>query len=321
MNNIFFEFLRDPKTKNKLHIIHKENGVNLLTTNQNIEQYEIRNNIPRFVPPSNYTDNFGFQWNKFAMTQLDSFSGQPITFNRFWKATGWNPEEMKGKWVLDAGCGSGRFAEIVLKTGANVIALDYSNAVDACYENLKQNENLLVVQGDIYNLPFERSSFDYVYSLGVLQHTPDVKKSFDCLVEMLKVNGKYCVDFYEKSWYSFLLPKYILRPVTKNLPEEKLFNFLNQITPCLLNLSIAIKKIPLLGKILYRLIPVANYHGVLPLNEEQLKAWALLDTFDWLSPSFDNPQSEKTLKEWMQNSGLKNVKIIREGHLVCRGER
>ena len=37
----------------------------------------------------------------------------------------------EGKWVLDAGCGMGRFAEIALKIGAQVVALDYSNAVDA----------------------------------------------------------------------------------------------------------------------------------------------------------------------------------------------
>jgi len=52
---------------------------------------------------------------------------------------------MKGKWVLDAGCGSGRFAEIALATGANVVALDYSSAIDACWNNLKENPNLYIV--------------------------------------------------------------------------------------------------------------------------------------------------------------------------------
>ena len=129
-------------------------------------QYNIQGGIPRFVPNSNYADNFGMQWNYFSKTQLDSYSGYPISSDRFWKATGWQPEELKDKWVLDIGCGSGRFAEIALKAGAKVVALDYSNAVDACYENLKSYNNLFVVQGDIYALPFWKAHFSMFILLG-----------------------------------------------------------------------------------------------------------------------------------------------------------
>ena len=83
--------------------------------------------------------------------------------------------------VLDVGCGAGRFAEIALRTGAKVVALDYSTAVDACYANLGHHENLEVVQGDVYALPFVGRSFPFVYSLGVLQHTPDVRTAFAAL--------------------------------------------------------------------------------------------------------------------------------------------
>ena len=129
------------------------------------------------------------QWNHFARTQLDSHSGHPISANRFWKATGWHATEMKDAWVLDVGCGSGRFAEVALNAGAHVVALDYSSAVDACYTNLENHPNLYVVQGDIYALPFVPESFDYVYSLGVLQHTPDVGSAFAALPRMLAGGG------------------------------------------------------------------------------------------------------------------------------------
>ena len=162
-------------------------------------RYPITNSIPRFVASSNYADNFGMQWNHFRKTQLDSYSGHTISAERFWKSTGWCKEQLKGKWVLDIGCGAGRFAEIALAAGANVVAIDYSSAVDACYANLSEYENLHVVQADIYELPFLRSSFDYVYSLGVLQHTPNVKKSFLSLPTFLKPGGCICVDYYEKN--------------------------------------------------------------------------------------------------------------------------
>jgi len=188
------ERLRCPKTGQRLTLETQEpiadaieNGWLVSVDGQH--RYPIRNGIPRFVPEANYADNFGMQWNHFRQTQLDSHSGHPISANRFWNATGWRPEDIAGQWVLDAGCGAGRFAEVALDAGANMVALDYSSAVDACYANLKHHPNLHVVQGDIYALPFERASFPFVYSLGVLQHTPDVAKAFAALPPLVAGGG------------------------------------------------------------------------------------------------------------------------------------
>jgi len=70
-----------------------------------------------------------------------------------------------------------------------MMALDYLSAVDACYANLKDHPNLHVVQGDIYELPFAKGAFSFIYSLGVLQHTPDVAKVFAALWITMKNHG------------------------------------------------------------------------------------------------------------------------------------
>jgi hypothetical protein len=70
------------------------------------------------VPESNYADNFGMQWNHFRQTQLDSYSGLPNSSDRFWLATHWSPVSLKDQWVLDVGCGAGRFAEVALNARA-----------------------------------------------------------------------------------------------------------------------------------------------------------------------------------------------------------
>jgi SAM-dependent methyltransferase len=281
-------------------------------------RYPLRNGIPRFVPESNYADNFGIQWNHFSRTQLDSHSGRPISAQRFWKATGWRPEELKGRWVLDAGCGAGRFAEVALEAGAKVIALDYSSAVDACYANLRHHPDLHVVQGDIYALPFTPASFEYVFSLGVLQHTPDVRRAFAALPPMLAKGGRLCVDYYEKSLKSMLLPRHWLRPVTKRMPKARLFGILEALVPILLPVSRALDRAPG-GSLLKRLVPVANYEGILDLSESQLREWALLDTFDWLAPEYDQPQTAATVREWLVQAGLSNAEVLKAGHLVGRG--
>jgi 2-polyprenyl-3-methyl-5-hydroxy-6-metoxy-1,4-benzoquinol methylase len=324
MHNAILRILRYPLTSEPLHLEQEERRdasiySGWLVSEQSRNRYPVRNFIPRFVPESNYADNFGLQWNKFRQTQLDSFTGLPISADRFWKATGWDASQIRGKWVLDAGCGAGRFAQVALEAGANVVALDYSSAVDACYANLKHHQKLHVVQGDLYSLPFIPQSFDFVYSLGVLQHTPDVAGAFDGLPRMVKSGGHLCVDFYEKSWKSALLPKYWLRPITKRLPKPFLFATLESAVPAGLRASRLMGRVPLLGRYLTRIVPVANYDGILPLNEKQHLEWSLLDTFDWLAPEYDYPQTAKTVRRWLESAGLREIQVLRAGHLVGRG--
>lgn len=298
------DILRCPRTGQLLELQdaqyvddHVRTGA--LVTEDGLKRYPIREFIPRFVPESNYADNFGMQWNKFRQTQLDSYSGQTISFDRFWKATGWTTGDIAGEWVLDVGCGSGRFSEIALQAGAKVVALDYSSAVDTCYANLKSHPNLYVVQGDIYSLPFIKNCFPFVYSLGVLQHTPDVHGSFFALLPLIDENGRLCVDFYWKRIRTMLHTKYLLRPLTKRMPKQLLFRLLKRIVPFLL---FACQKL-----------------GAIPLNQTQLKEWALLDTFDMLAPAYDSPQTTKAVRSWCVKVGLDDIEVLHVGHLVARG--
>ena len=324
MKKSLLELLVCPKTGQKLHIESILEDVSeikkgyLISSDMN-QKYIIQDGVPRFVPQSNYSDNFGMQWNMYSKTQLDSFSGQTISSDRFWNATGWDKKALKGKWVLDVGCGSGRFTEIALRAGAKVVALDYSSAVDACYTNFKDHDNFHVIQGDIFELPFEINTFEFVYCLGVLQHTPDPKKALLSLPEVLKKGGSMCVDYYDRSWRSLLLPKYWIRPITKRLPKEFLFLVLKTMVPVLLPVSRLVGYMPFIGRILSKIVPVVNYYGIYPLNRRQHIEWSLLDTFDWLSPEYDNPQSRSTAKLWMIEAGFHHIEILKVGHIVARG--
>lgn len=292
-----------------------------LVTADGKHRYPIHNGIPRFVPASNYADNFGMQWNHFRQTQLDSHSGHPISADRFWLATGWTAADLRGQWVLDAGCGAGRFAEVALEAGAHVVALDYSSAADACYANLKHHSALHVVQGDIFALPFETGSFSYVYSLGVLQHTPDVGKAFAALPAFVADGGRLCADFYWKRLRTMLHMKYLLRPLTKRMPQRTLFRFLEVAVRFMLPISQVLGRIPLAGRALKRLVPVADYTGIFPLSDQQLKEWALLDTFDWLAPQYDQPQTTTQIRSWFEQAGMCDIEVFHGGHLVGRGRK
>ena len=208
-----------------------------------------------------------------------------------------------------------------MNAGAKVMALDDSCAVDACYTNLKHHSNLHVIQGDVYALPFASASFPYVYSLGVLQHTPDVGSAFAALPPMLEASGRLCADFYWNRFRTLMNPKYILRPFTKRMNQQKLFSWLTASVPTLLRVSQFLGRVPLVGRFLKRVVPVADCTGIYPLSPKQLEEWALLDTFDMLAPAYDQPQSVATVKLWFGRAGLNGVEVFHCGHLVGRGRK
>lgn len=284
-------------------------------------RYPVADGVPRFVPADNYADSFGFQWNRFSTTQLDSKNGLSISARRFEDATGWTGQALEGKLVLDLGCGAGRFAELAVARGADLIAVDYSGAVDACRKNLGDAAPPLVVQGDVFRLPFEAASFDAVYCLGVLQHTPDPARAFAALSRMVRPGGRLVVDVYERSWRSALHLKYWLRPLTSRLSKQTLFARVESLVPRLIPLCAALSAVPVVGRLILRALPIAYYGGVYPLDREQSVQWAVLDTFDMLSPRFDFPQSEETVRAWFAAEGYEDVEVFRAGHLVGRGRK
>lgn len=283
-------------------------------------EYPIVRGIPRFVPAENYTDNFGLQWNTFAKTQLDSYTGSQVSRRRFCGYTGWSERDISGQLVLDAGCGAGRFAEIALDLGARVVAIDFSSAIDAARDNLQGRGEIDFVQADINALPFAPNSFGHVYCLGVIQHTPDPTRSFRDLAAVTAPGGRLAVDVYPKVLRNALSSKYWIRPITKRMSPEATLHAVERYFPSLYRLSSAINAIPVVGHYLKWMIPVAQYRGVHPdLNDEHARAWALLDTFDMWAPAFDQPQSKRTLGSWFRDNGFSNIEVFRSGFYIGRG--
>jgi SAM-dependent methyltransferase len=282
--------------------------------------YPIVNGIPRFVGSENYAANFGVQWNLFRTTQLDSASGVPISRNRFCAQTGWAEEDLRGRLVLDAGCGAGRFAEIAVGMGARVVAVDFSVAVEACRQNLPA-DRCDVLQADIFRLPFAAGTFDFVYSFGVLQHTPDPRAAFLSLTRMVKPGGRVAIDVYPRTRLTWLWPKYWIRPVTRRFHPDAILALSQRLVRWLWPISVRLGRLRLLnGKLRYA-IPVANYDGLLPLNDDQLRQWAVLDTFDMLAPRYDRPQTLHAVTQWFHDAGLRDVEVFRAGQLIGRGVR
>ncbi len=180
-------------------------------------EYPIVRGVPRFVQSDDYASSFGLQWNRHARVQLDSKNGTTFSRDRFYAITEWLPPSIRDKLVMDVGCGAGRFAEIALSDGAEVVAVDLSSAVDAAYQNLGRHPRFHCIQASIYELPFADGTFDYGYCIGVIQHTPDPEKAVKSILPKIKVGGKAGFWIYERNWKAFIGTvgfKYLLRPFT-----------------------------------------------------------------------------------------------------------
>lgn len=281
--------------------------------------YPIIRGIPRFVPEQGYADNFGMQWNMYRRTQLDSHTGRPISADRFRTFTGWTTDEMQGDLVLDVGCGAGRFAEIAVATGAHVVAVDYSNAIDAARENLDGSGDIDFIQADATALPFAPAVFDRVYCLGVIQHTPEPARTFAALAAQVKPGGRLAIDVYPSNWKNIFFAKYWIRPITKRMTVARGHRVAKALFPLLYPVSQIVSRIPVAGHYLKYLIPVSNYEGVYPLSREQLREWALLDTFDMWAPAYDQPQTIPTIRCWFERAGFVAAEVFHRGFYVGRG--
>jgi SAM-dependent methyltransferase len=268
-------------------------------------QYPVRNGIPRFVETDGYVRNFSFEWNRFSKTQLDSFNKTKISENRFKEVTGLELEQLNGKMALEVGCGMGRFLEVVSKTAQEAVGIDLSFSVDAARANLKNRPNVHLIQADIFNLPLARKRFDLVYSIGVLHHTHNPKMAFLQIAPLLRESGLIAVWISPKSAFSYL-PKAtkVARVFCSGMNPRILLKFIQKSAP----LALPFVRIPLVGRFLKGwLIPICDYKGQLPLDNDQLLEWSILDTFDLLSPRYLYPYSSEEIKEWFAEARLSDI--------------
>jgi len=245
--------------------------------------------IPRFVSSENYAASFGHQWLTFSRTQLDSVSGHPITEARLFRALKEDPAWLRGKLVLEAGCGAGRFTEILLKYGARVDSVDLSRAVEANKANCPTGPEHRVTQADICALPVPKRSYDLVFCLGVVQHTPDSGRTIGTLASYAKAGGHLVFDHYV--WgilrgANRRLGARLVRPWVLRLPIEERLPYVERLVAWWYPLHRAVGS-SRLGSLLLRTIsPVITYHDAFPLTEAQHREWSILDTHDSLTDAY-----------------------------------
>ena len=258
-------------------------------------------NVIRFVNPSNYATTFGFQWARFARTQLGE-SGESERY--FIERTGFTPEDLAGKLVLDVGCGMGRFADIATRWGARVIGVDLSTAAEVAAQNLRDRKAAFF-QADVFSLPFAPESFDFIYSLGVLHHTPNCERAFKVLPPLLKDGGTIAIWLYSayNKWYRM---SDVYRHITTRMNTRALLA-LCQVARPLYHVHRALKGVPIVGR-----TASGALRFLLPTNQNPDPTCRVLDTFDWYSPKYQSKHTYEEVFRWFEACELESLRVLNQ---------
>ncbi len=268
--------------------------------------------VARFVQTDNYANSFGFQWQRYARTQLDDENCRESELD-FQKKAGFTPEQLRGKLVLDVGCGTGRYAEVATRWGARVVGIDLSAAAEVAARNLRDRD-FVALQADVFAMPFALESFDYIYSIGVLHHTPDCERAVKALPPYLKPGGSLAVWLYSSynKWYRF---SDIYRRITTRLSPTTLHSFLKVAVPLINGVDSVVRPIPAVGR------PVSGIlRHVFPVNRNSQRSWRVLDTFDWYSPKYQSKHTYEQVFRWFEDCGMEDLRVGRTP-IAVRGRK
>ncbi|MGE0105261.1 MAG: methyltransferase domain-containing protein [Blastocatellales bacterium] len=310
MKETLCQYLACPECAGELNLVaERREGTEIITGRLDCsgcgEGYPITDGVPRFArideEQLETAENFGAQWLEFdhlgehhEKQFLDWIA--PVT-----------PEFIRGKVVLEGGCGKGRHTRLIAGWGAEaVIGVDLSRAVEAAYRNTRDLPNAHIIQADIFRLPL-KPRFDYAFSVGVLHHLPRPAEGFASLVGRLGRGGAVSAWIYgleNNGWIvNFVNP--IRERLTSRIPPRLLY-YLSYLPTALLYVALKLVYAPLTGTRFAKYLFYGEYLGYIsrfPFREVHNIV------HDHLTAPVAFYISRAEFEEWFRSEGLRDVEI------------
>jgi uncharacterized protein YbaR (Trm112 family)/ubiquinone/menaquinone biosynthesis C-methylase UbiE len=159
------------------------------------------------------------------------------------------PEELRGKVMLDAGCGNGSQSVAYTAFGLEVIAVDLSSGLEHGQAYRHKHEGATparvhFVQANLQQPPLKPATLDIIHSAGVLHHTPDTLQTFRALRPLLKPRGTFYVWLYK---YEKLVTPVVdtLRAVTTRIPPRQFARVADLMAAPFIGFCVAVNKLGL----------------------------------------------------------------------------
>lgn len=206
------------------------------------------------------------------------------------------PEWVRGRRVLDGGCGHGRYVAGMADLGAEAYGIDLGAGIDVAARNCAERSGVALVQGDLLQPPFVAGSFDLVFSKGVVHCTPDPRGAVRQLSRLVRPGGFLFVWVYPRYPAWFLAPQELIRQVTKRMPPRLL-------------MPLCFAAAPLLGLVLRRGVGVRT-HATAPERSFGRTRWRekAQMIYDWYSPWYQTYHDPAEVCGWLAENGFADVR-------------
>ena len=155
--------------------------------NQTIAQFPLGGNLDE-----NTVESFGEEWSAFHTFSEKEIINAGTNYFDIVPESLLTPDTL----VMDVGCGTGRWSYYLTDKVGYIECVDPSKAVLSAAELLKNKKNIRITNASVDNLPFADSSFDLVFSLGVLHHVPDTADAIIKCVQKVKSQGHILLYLY-----------------------------------------------------------------------------------------------------------------------------
>jgi SAM-dependent methyltransferase/uncharacterized protein YbaR (Trm112 family) len=288
------------------------------------QRYGVVGGVPRMNAAMSGLENvqrtFNWEWHAHHNGAFESetlFGRNPDEdWKMFLDGTGATPTSLTGASVLDAGCGSGAFTQLIAGRSnvRDVIGVDMIDAVEEAYAQTRDRPNVHIVQGNIFALPFQPHAFDLVWCNGVIHHTPDAARAHRSLCRHVRPGGVLYVWVYAKRFNPFRFTKDILDAVRlTKLPEQWLLRLVDCVAWVSLGMLGAYRAVRLLPGLRPR-----TAWGRRTVRRRTIRELRLT-WFDALSPEYDSRHSEDEVIGWFRQAGFIDVSAIEEPKVGIRG--
>ena len=140
-------------------------------------------------------------------------------------------DKLRGKSFLNIGCGGGYEGLLFSGFGANYVGIDFSfNAAHFTTRLIeKAGQRGTTYQAEAEYLPFKNDSFDFVYSSGVLHHTPNTQETLMEVYRVLRPGGEAIIGLY--ATFSIMFLWYRLHAILRgNVTRKAIGSWMNSNT-------------------------------------------------------------------------------------------
>lgn len=281
-------------------------------------EYPIVAGIPRLAPEPEdpdvikTRDAFAYEWLRYPGSLEED---ERI----FLEEAQIEPGALRGKRVLDAGCGMGRYSLVALSLGAEVIALDLSESIIRLADKARSERKLHLVQGDLLRPPLKENLFDFAYSHGVLHHTSDTKSAFSAVSRLVRPGGCLSVWLYGKAGRFAEFSTNPLKDDRRWVAENRRLAWWIVLLRHIFSDFVRVFTTRLPMTLTYALCYPLTWLGALPgvkyltFSVHPDFKVRLIENFDWVSPPYQWHHTKEELASWYVEAGYQVLKVLPHG--------